>query len=88
MRTPSLAAAAITTTSLLAVSPIATAQTADRYYYSAPRPSAAHREARIRHEREVCEERAEAADRTGEFRGYPCWAREAFGRGRSRGHGR
>ena len=38
---------------------------------------------RYYHERAVCEERAEAEDRTGQFRGYPCWAREAFARGRN-----
>jgi hypothetical protein len=31
-------------------------------------------------ERLVCEERAQAADPTGLYAGYPCWAREAFGR--------
>jgi hypothetical protein len=31
-------------------------------------------------ERQVCEERAQAADPTGQYAGYPCWAREAFGR--------
>jgi hypothetical protein len=34
-----------------------------------------------------CERRARAEDPTGQFAGYPCWAREAFGRGRS-GRGR
>ena len=33
-------------------------------------------------ERAVCEERAQSADPTGQFAGYPCWAREAFARGR------
>ena len=32
-------------------------------------------------QRQVCEERAQAADPTGLYAGYPCWAREAFGRG-------
>jgi hypothetical protein len=36
-------------------------------------------------EREVCEERAQAADPTGQYAGYPCWAREAFGRTPGRG---
>jgi hypothetical protein len=31
-------------------------------------------------ERQVCEERAQAADPSGQYAGYPCWAREAFGR--------
>jgi hypothetical protein len=38
-------------------------------------------------ERQVCEERAFAADPSGQYAGYPCWAREAFGRGSS-GRGR
>jgi hypothetical protein len=38
-----------------------------RYYY--PRVDAA------------CELRAQHADRTGVYRGFPCWAREAFGQG-------
>ena len=90
MRTPALAPALITTITFLALTPTGSAQTVDRYYYSAPSPSgsAAYRQEQRWREREVCEERAEAEDRTGEFRGYPCWAREAFGRGRSRGQGR
>jgi hypothetical protein len=43
-------------------------------YYTAPNPVPYSRE------RAVCEERAQAADRSGLFAGYPCWAREAFGR--------
>ena len=43
-------------------------------YYTAPAPPSYSRE------RAVCEERAQAADRSGLFAGYPCWAREAFGR--------
>jgi hypothetical protein len=31
-------------------------------------------------ERQVCEERAFAEDPSGKYAGYPCWAREAFGR--------
>jgi len=38
-------------------------------------------------QQQVCEERAQAADPTGLYAGYPCWAREAFGRG-SGGRGR
>ena len=45
------------------------------YYYYAPQVDP------------VCE-RARAEDPTGLFAGYPCWAREAFGRGRSGGRGR
>ena len=33
--------------------------------------------------REVCEQRAFAEDPTGRYAGYPCWARETFGRGSS-----
>jgi hypothetical protein len=39
-------------------------------------------------QRQVCEERAQAADPTGLYAGYPCWAREAFGRGGAGGRGR
>jgi hypothetical protein len=35
----------------------------------------------------VCEERARHEDPTGAFAGFPCWAREAFGRG-TQGGGR
>jgi hypothetical protein len=31
--------------------------------------------------KEVCEERARAEDPTGAYASFPCWAREAFGRG-------
>jgi hypothetical protein len=31
----------------------------------------------------VCEERARHADPTGQYATYPCWAREAFSRGRN-----
>lgn len=34
-----------------------------------------------------CERRARAEDPTGRYAGFPCWAREAFGRGGS-GRGR
>jgi hypothetical protein len=34
----------------------------------------------------VCEERARHEDPTGRYAGFPCWAREAFGRG-TRGGG-
>jgi hypothetical protein len=37
---------------------------------------------------EVCQERARAEDPTGLYAGYPCWAREAFGRGTQGGRGR
>ncbi len=42
------------------------------YYYQAPRGYS--------YEQQVCEERAQAADPSGQYAGYPCWAREAFGR--------
>jgi hypothetical protein len=38
-------------------------------YYSSPRAE------------QVCQERARAEDPTGAYAGFPCWAREAFGRG-------
>jgi hypothetical protein len=31
----------------------------------------------------ACEERAEHEDRFGQYAGLPCWAREAFARGRN-----
>lgn len=31
----------------------------------------------------VCQERARHEDPSGEFAGYPCWAREALARGRN-----
>jgi hypothetical protein len=31
----------------------------------------------------ACEERARHEDPTGDFASYPCWAREAFARGRN-----
>jgi hypothetical protein len=31
----------------------------------------------------ACEERARHEDPSGQFAAYPCWAREAFGRGRN-----
>jgi hypothetical protein len=38
--------------------------------------------------RSVCEERARNEDPSGQFAGYPCWAREIFGRGSGGGRGR
>lgn len=46
-------------------------------YYTAP-PS-------YLSERAVCEARAQHADPSGQYAGYPCWAREAFSRGRTGG---
>lgn len=46
-------------------------------YYRAPRGYS--------RERQLCEERAQAEDPTGLYAGYPCWARESFGRGSSGG---
>jgi hypothetical protein len=34
-----------------------------------------------------CERRAQAEDPAGRFAGYPCWARESFGRGTGGGRG-
>jgi hypothetical protein len=36
-------------------------------------------------EQSLCEERARNEDPAGHFAGYPCWAREIFGRGRNSG---
>jgi hypothetical protein len=36
-------------------------------------------------ERLLCEERARNEDPAGQFAGYPCWAREIFGRGSNTG---
>jgi hypothetical protein len=36
-------------------------------------------------ERLLCEERAQNEDPSGQFKGYPCWAREIFGRGSGQG---
>ena len=44
-----------------------------RYYYAPP--------PHVVRERLVCEERARAEDPAGRYAGYPCWARESFGRG-------
>jgi hypothetical protein len=60
------------------------------YYYAPPSyygPYYAPPPAALR-ERQVCEERAQAADPSGQYAGYPCWARETFGRGSSGGRGR
>jgi hypothetical protein len=49
------------------------------YYYQPPRRY--YQQPRgYSWEQLICEERAQAADPTGQFAGYPCWAREAFGR--------
>ena len=42
-------------------------------YYTSPRAQA------------VCEERARHEDPSGVYAGYPCWAREAFGKGSNNG---
>jgi hypothetical protein len=56
------------------------------YYYYAP--PTYYAPPRAFSERQVCEERAQAADPSGQYAGYPCWAREAFGRGGSGRGGR
>jgi hypothetical protein len=45
-------------------------------YYTSPREQA------------VCEERARHEDPSGAYAGYPCWAREAFGKGNNNGRTR
>jgi hypothetical protein len=57
------------------------------YYYRQPRPQP-RGYGGYSWERQVCEERAQAADPTGLYAGYPCWAREAFGRTPGGGRGR
>jgi hypothetical protein len=57
------------------------------YYYAPPGYSYAPPSAALR-ERQICEERAQAEDPSGQYAGYPCWARETFGRGSSGGRGR
>jgi hypothetical protein len=54
-----------------------TADAAQKGYYTAP--------PRYLSERAVCEARAQHADPSGQYAGYPCWAREAFSRGRTGG---
>jgi hypothetical protein len=77
MRT--LLTTAIVLGSIFALSPTADARKAKPsvqppYYYRAPPPYYSR-------ERLVCEERARAEDPSGRYAGFPCWAREAFGRG-------
>jgi hypothetical protein len=57
------------------------------HYYAPPNPYYARPPPAVS-ERLACEERAQAADPAGLYAGYPCWAREAFGRGSSGGRGR
>ena len=56
-------------------------------YYSAPRYYYAPRYNYAPRGESECERRARAEDPTGLYAGYPCWARESFGRGGS-GRGR
>jgi hypothetical protein len=48
-------------------------------YYHPVQPRAGSREQLL------CEERAQNEDPSGQFKGYPCWAREIFGRGSGQG---
>jgi hypothetical protein len=50
-----------------------------RYYYRAPGYAYGQR-GYYSSEQAECERRARAEDPTGVYAGYPCWAREAFGR--------
>jgi hypothetical protein len=52
--------------------------TEPRYYHPVP----PRRDLR---EQLLCEERAQNEDPSGQFKGYPCWAREIFGRGSGQG---
>lgn len=93
MRT--LLAVLIALSSVLAVSGTTSSADAARKYRPTPGPAYnyappsyyAPPPAALR-EQQVCEERAQAADPSGLYAGYPCWAREAFGRGGSGGRGR
>jgi hypothetical protein len=53
-------------------------------YYRAPRyygpPRYAPPPYAYRREQSECERRAEAEDPSGQYAGYPCWARSTFGR--------
>jgi hypothetical protein len=57
-------------------------------YYHAPRYYYAPRHYYAPGAESECERRARAEDPTGLYAGYPCWARETFGRGQSSGRGR
>jgi hypothetical protein len=92
-----LLAALLCLTSTLALTSTADARKAKRgpgpsYYYPPPAyyvpPSYNAPSPNALNERLVCEERARAADPSGQYAGYPCWAREAFGRGGAGGRGR
>jgi hypothetical protein len=81
MRT--LLATAIVLGSIFALNPTADARKAKRsanapYYYAPPAYYS---------RRQVECERARNEDPAGQFAGYPCWAREIFGRGRNTGRG-
>jgi hypothetical protein len=81
MRT--LLATTVVIGSIFALSPTADARKAKRnvqpqYYYAPP--------ADYRRQQVECE-RARNEDPAGHFAGYPCWAREIFGRGRNTGRG-
>lgn len=56
-------------------------------HYYAPRNSYAPPPPAVS-ERLACEERAQNADPSGQYAGYPCWAREAFARSGGGGRGR
>jgi hypothetical protein len=62
---------------------------AKRYYYNSPKtyfynPPGLYSAPRVESE---CQRRANAEDPTGQYAGYPCWAREIFGRGQGGGLG-
>jgi hypothetical protein len=86
MRT--LLAVVICAGGFLAVQSLALPAPADAARNQTARKYKAKAQPRYRFERRysACEERARHEDPTGVYAGYPCWAREAFGRG-SRGGG-
>ena len=76
MRT--LLALTIFTAATLALNSVADAQSARK-----SKNSAKLEYSQQQRDQRVCEERAEHEDRSGQYAGLPCWAREAFARGRN-----
>jgi hypothetical protein len=72
----------ICTGGLFAVDSLALSSPADARKYSARKYKAkAHPRSYTYRRYSACEERARHEDPTGIYAGYPCWAREALGRG-------
>jgi hypothetical protein len=79
MRTP--LAIVILVGSTVALAATASADRTNQRNAKAPQYSDTPRGQYYASPRAVCEERARAEDPTGLYAGFPCWAREAFGRG-------